>query len=186
MTYVPPPTKQDEHEKYTEIWKNPGYRVNSPAMRDHFDGISAWAEEHKMSQLIDFGAGKGTLDLALRAKGYAVHMLDLAENCLDQEVREALDEKLTFEQACLWDDKERHADGVICIDVLEHIPMSHVPTVVDHIHATATHGYCNAALFSHIVGGKDLHLTLRPPNWWFQYFPGAECTSTDSHAVMIW
>lgn len=186
MSDIRPTTEQDEYEKYTEIWKNPGYRINSPAMRDHFEGISEWVEKHKLHQLIDFGAGKGTLDLALRAKGYAVHMLDLAENCLDDDVREALDEELTFEQACLWDDTERHADGVICIDVLEHIPMTHVQTVIEHIHATATHGYCNAALFPHIVGGVDLHLTIMQPKWWFQFFPDAECVDAGSHAVMVW
>lgn len=183
-----PPTAEDELDKYSEIWKDPLYRINSPAMRDHFDGISAWAKEHGMSSIMDFGAGKGTLDLALRKAGYGVIMLDIAENCLDRDVREALDEFLTFEQVCLWHDDMQglRADGVICIDVLEHLPQQHVGTVARYIRETAPHGYCNAALFPHKVNGRELHLTLKKPAWWFQHFPEAECTATDSHALMVW
>ena len=187
------PSVDEEREKYTKTWKDPLYRMASPAMRDHSEAILAWADQHGMESIIDFGAGKGTLDLFLKKNGFQVHMLDLASNCLDRDVREALDENLTFEEVCLWDDAMagRHADGVICIDVLEHLPMAHVPTVVKYIRETAPHGYCNAALFPHQVNGVELHLTLKSPKWWFQHFPDAECSVTEkggreTHAVMVW
>lgn len=189
----PAPTVEEEREKYRQTWRDPLYRMASPAMRDHGESILTWARQHDMKTIMDFGAGKGTLDLFLKENGLKVHMLDLAENCLDRDVREALDDDLTFEEICLWDDEMagRHADGVICIDVLEHLPLAHVPTVVNYLRLTALHGYCNAALFPHQVNGVELHLTLKSPKWWFQHFPEADHIVTEkdgmeTHAVMVW
>lgn len=188
----PTPSVEEEREKYTKTWKDPLYRMASPAMRDHGDAILSWARQHGMKSLIDFGCGKGTLDLFLKENGFRVHMLDLAENCLDRDVRESLDDDLTFEEICLWDDAMagKSADGVICIDVLEHLPLKHVPQVIEYI-KQSPHGYCNAALFPHKVNGVELHLTLKSAKWWFQHFPEADCITMekggrDTHAVMVW
>ena len=188
-----PHLKQTEREKYTEVWNRPEARLQSPAMRDHFTEIKAWAEQHNLNKLVDFGAGSGVLDLALNKAGYKVHMIDLVPNCLNQEVRSALCETLTFEEACLWENNEYHADGVICIDMLEHLPTEHVPAVVNLIHSTAPHGFCNAALFTHTVAGKELHLTLKPPTWWVELFPNITYDPSlirrkDGliHVMMVW
>lgn len=180
-------TQESEKDKYTETWNTAWYRQNSPALRD-FRRIVAWAEKYNIQHILDFGCGSGKVDLALNDKGYSVRMLDIADNCLDRATKDALSASLTFETACLWDERvsQIRGDGVICIDVLEHLPEDKVDAVVDNILCAAPHGYCNAALFPHRYQGKELHLTLKPASWWFAKFPDARQSTNGKHAVMVW
>ena len=192
--------KEQEQSKYAEIWRMPGYRRVSPAFRD-IDNIRAWIDRHGIKRVVDFGCGKGQMDLALARDGVEVHMIDIANNCLDRDVREAVDRgELTFEQKCLWEPGvekiDPPVDGVICIDLLEHLPPEKVAKVIRKIKLVAPHGYINAALFPHEVAGQVLHLTVREADWWTRQFPEAQSrisaefhdlgNTAESHVYMEW
>ncbi len=61
-------------------------------------------------------------------------------------------------------------DGVICTDVLEHIPEDEVADFIDMLFGFATRfvfltihtGKANKTL----PDGRNCHLTIRPPEWW--------------------
>ena len=177
-----------EREKYTKTWGQSWYRQNSPALRD-LKHVRRWIDKHAIEHVLDFGCGSGKIDLCLRKDGRSVRMIDIAENCLDKETADALDSDLTFEVGCLWSDEmdSIRGDGVVCVDVLEHLPEDKVITVCEHIRNAAPHGYVNAALFPHRFKGEDLHLTLKPASWWFELFPDAtHSVRRNKHAFMVW
>ncbi|WP_407493157.1 hypothetical protein [Pseudooceanicola sp. MF1-13] len=62
------------------------------------------------------------------------------------------------------------SDGVVCMDVLEHIYLSDVPNVVEELFTLAKHllvvnvaCYEAAAL---LPNGENAHITVRKPHWW--------------------
>lgn len=179
-----------ECDKYERMWNVFEYRRTSPAFKD-LRRIKEWADKYALNHIVDFGCGSGRADKALSDAGYSVRMIDIAHNCLNKDVRESLSDTLTFETGCLWSDelKTVRGDGVICLDVLEHIPEEKVPAVVENIINAAPHGFVNAALYHDGFGkriGKTLHMTVKPAKFWFDLFPHAECTQRGSDAWMVW
>lgn len=183
-------TVDSERQKYEQMWGVSQYRRFSPAEKE-FDRVCKWLDKHAAQHVLDLGCGSGRLALKLAEKGYSVRMVDIAENCLDQKVRDNLSASLTFETDCLWSNSvwKMRADAVICIDVLEHIPPERVNEVVQNIRTAAPHGYVNAALYHDGFGariGKKLHLTVKPAGWWHEQFPGAQHSVRGNDAWMVW
>ena len=190
---------KSEADKYERTWTIPWYRRVSPAYRSR-QKIFEWVERHNIKSIVDFGCGKGQIDLELARSGIKVHMIDIASNCLDRDVRAAVDKgelPITFEQRCLWSPniENNKADGVLCIDLLEHLPPNRVAKVIRKIKLVAPHGFVNAALFPHVVNEHDLHLTVESASWWAAFFPDAEIRETQefetdnpasSHVYMEW
>ena len=170
------------------MWAIPGYRRNSPALRD-IGYVLEMLRDVEAHSVVDLGCGSGPASLRLHELGYDVQMLDIAHNCINDEVRAALCGSLRFDLACAWEPIGVRSDAVFCVDVLEHIPTEKVPDVVANLRAIAPHGIANAAMYKDGCGaaiGETLHLTVKPAEWWFSHFPDARCWVRDSDAWMRW
>lgn len=184
-----------ERTKYRRCWDSSIYRRSSPA-ENHLelvnevalrvDGIGPGA------RIIDYGAGTGRAALALARDGYQVHMVDLASNCLDLEVRAAVHAgELTFEEACLWEGGPWPGDLGLCCDVLEHIPQTKVHEVLARIIEGTPHALLQIDLFRDSMGprlvGEPLHLTVKPAAWWSAAVgEHAEITMCQSDGDKVW
>lgn len=169
------PANATEQQKYEEMWKHKEYRQVAPgehaAMR--FLGL---AQPKDDSTIIDFGAGtgRGAFMIALMGKKLHVKMLDFAANCLDESVKQYVQEQpefLDFKQHDLTQPvpDELKAEYGFCTDVMEHIPPKDVDTVLTNILAAAQHVYFQIACTEDHCGaliGHPLHLTVMPGSWW--------------------
>ena len=152
-----------EQEKYEQVWDNPAYRKVSPG-----ELVAKTFSEAIKGSVIDFGCGTGRAALLISEK-WPVMMLDHAENCLDDKVRQSLGPNLRFQKQCLWEPYERVADWGFCCDVLEHIPEEYVRDVIQNIKDS-----CREGAYLRIYLNKDngkfsdhpLHLTVKPFEWW--------------------
>lgn len=188
-------TKETEREKYESTWKKENYRHIAPAERDlqeFFKMVSmrmGW-------QVIDFGCGTGRAGIKLHQEGYSVLMLDIAENCLDEGVKEYIQGlnpwgmDCNFQTACLWDDDlikfaPHKANIGHCVDVMEHLPEDKIDAVLENMAAMCEQVYLQIALFPHVMDGVELHLTLKPAEWWIkkvgQYFNVIDSESNAKH-----
>jgi hypothetical protein len=65
---------------------------------------------------------------------------------------------------------ERRFDGVICTDVLEHIPEDDLPWILEEMFAFARlFVFGNIASYparKHLPNGENAHCTVRPKGWW--------------------
>jgi hypothetical protein len=69
------------------------------------------------------------------------------------------------------------SDGLICTDVLEHIPEEDIDWVLDECFGLARHFvYMSIASYPAqklLPNGWNAHLTIKPPNWWKAKFDRA-------------
>jgi hypothetical protein len=103
---------------------------------------------------------------------FEVFGFDISANCLDPFFDSIKDRVLTV--GCLWDPDDfcTSYDAIVCTDVMEHIPTRYVQQVLENFRrCTRNVCYLAVALFPDRFGphllGEPLHLTVKPPNWWY-------------------
>ena len=181
------PLTLSEADKYRRMWQHDDYRNYSPAHRLRAE-IDELLVESGSQAVLDLGAGTGRLSAWLLDERYDVHLIDIAENCLDHKVKDSLQDRLTV--GCIWelDPADFESDFVVCVDVLEHIPTPKVPAVARFIKDVAPHGFLQAATYPDHFGsriGETLHLTVKPPGWWAEHFPDAEVTTRGENVDIV-
>ena len=167
-----------EREKYKRMWEQPDYRRVAPG-EFAATAFLAQARLHHDAEVLDFGCGtgRGALMIALLG-GAKVTMLDFAGNCLDPEVRQALDTqngRLKFFECDLTKPITQRAAYGFCTDVMEHIPPEDVLKVLRNILLAAEHVFFQISCVPDEMGaliGEPLHLTVQPPAWWLQQITG--------------
>lgn len=111
-------------------------------------------------RLLDYGSGKGQQYLVDRVQD---HWGGLLPTCFDIGVPEFRDRPHGLFQ------------GLICTDVMEHIAPDDVPGVLadafgfldPHAHAFAFFAIaCRPAKKKTLSDGRNVHLTVKPPEWW--------------------
>ena len=63
-------------------------------------------------------------------------------------------------------------DASICFDVMEHIEPEYVDNVIKHIYDKTNYwtfqDICLKASYNYFPSGKNLHLTVKPAEWWIE------------------
>ncbi len=169
---IKPVEKDHEQAKYERMWGIGAYRDFAPG--EHAAQVFlAQANPKFGDHVIDFGAGtgRGALMLALMGR-VSVTMVDFAENCLDEDVRNALTTQhgaLKFVKADLRKHIPVGAKYGFCTDVMEHIPTEEVNQTLVNILRSAQHVFFQISLMDDHFGkeiGEKLHLTVQPFQWW--------------------
>lgn len=158
-----------ESAKYELMWAKPEYRRTAPG--EYFvDDFLCLSKPSKHDVVIDFGCGTGRGAMMIHAKTPAtVLMTDFAENCLDQDVRESLNDRLTFRRHDLTIPLDVEGCIGFCTDVMEHIPPEQVDLVLSNIVTAATKVYFNISTVPDHMGaliGEHLHLTVETHEQW--------------------
>jgi hypothetical protein len=163
-----------EQTKYEEMWKHPEYRQVAPG-----ESIaSVFLEQARPKQgaeVIDFGTGTGRGALVLAAiGGLKVRMLDFAENCLDDDVRQivaAQPHAMCFAKQDLTHPIPWSAEYGFCTDVMEHIPPEQVDAVLTNVLKASQHVFFQISCVDDVCGaliGQPLHLSVHDYSWWLK------------------
>lgn len=166
-----------ERRKYEKVWEHDNYRRFSPGLHGaKLVGLIEFFRRHDVRTILDAGCGSGRLMQQIITEfpdEFSVQGFDISENCLDPFFDDVRSEILTV--GCLWNaaDFNTPYDGIICTDVLEHIPTGHVPeTLLNLRRCTEKAAYLGIALFPDGYGqrilGEPLHLTVKEPQWWLE------------------
>ena len=132
--------------------------------------IATLCQETGSSSLLDYGSGKG-----------------------EQYTQQRQHERFGFPEPTCYDPgvpafavkpvdrtpRQAGFDGVLCLDVMEHVPEAHVDEVLAEIFGCARRFVYlvifTAAARKHLPDGRNCHLTQRPPAWWNERIRAAEC-----------
>lgn len=127
------------------------------------------------STVVDLGCGAATARLHLDYERYVG--IDIASRQIAMLDESCSDSSSFFLHGNLEDlDLSEHFDLAICIDVLEHIPVTRLlPAVLDRIVAIADQLVVSVSTVpsGHLSeDGENLHLTVRGFKWWRRLFKG--------------
>lgn len=164
-----------EKAKYEKAWKLDDYRKWSPGK----SCVPIFLETAKPKQgetMVDWGCGTGKASLALHEAGLDVTPVDFVTGCLDDDIQEVLGHK--FIEHDLSKPIELRSDYGFCCDVLEHVPEEQVDAVLETVLGNSTHVFFQISTVpdhfgSHI--GEQLHVTVKPYNWWLRKFAELGC-----------
>jgi len=120
----------------------------------HKKGMYKTVKETNSQTLLDYGSGKG--------HQYSVHNLDkywgVVVDCYDPYVKEF----------SILPNKKY--DGVVCTDVLEHIPEDKLDDLISTIFSKATKFVyfcvCTRAALKKFSDGSNVHVTIKTPEYW--------------------
>lgn len=141
--------------QYQEMHAQPKYFRGRDAQK-HFARIGRLVLDTATTTLLDYGCGKGE----------------------QYEQPIALQEAWGVDVTCYDPGVERFAakpngkmfDGVICCDVMEHIPEPHVETilrdVIAHASKFAFFSIATTPASKTLPDGRNCHLTIRSEEWW--------------------
>ena len=83
----------------------------------------------------------------------------------------------------------KNFDGIICTDVLEHIPIEDIPWVVNELFSFAKKFvYIKVACSfagSVLPSGENAHITVAGPDWWYGLIYGISNTFTNKEFSLI-
>ncbi len=164
-----------EREKYEALWQGvEGYRKVS--FGEMLVGPFLALTGAKPGQnIVDVGCGVGRASLTFSKLKIRTLMIDLSIECLDPEVKQALDVDdeglLDFIETCVWGRWVRFPpyDYAYCCDVLEHIPTEFTMLVVERCLQAAKKVFLHINFDPDHFGqtiGQPLHLTVKPFEWW--------------------
>jgi SAM-dependent methyltransferase len=169
-----------EQTKYEQMWEFDQYRQVAPG-EDIAPIFLRQARPRPGSHVIDFGSGtgRGALMIAMLGRCY-VHMLDFAENCLDEDVESAVQAQplLDFTQHDLTKEVQIAAQYGYCTDVMEHIPPEQVDVVLRNVLRAAQHVFFQISTVDDVCGeliGQALHLSVHPYQWWLEKLQALDC-----------
>lgn len=143
---------------YRDMHRNPK-RFRGKSLLFHTDAIGAAIEHHQARSLLDYGSGKGYQYTTARVhEAWGVPL----PTCFDPGYP-------PFSSR-----PTGRFHGVICTDVLEHVP----PHDIDHVVADLflyAERFVFAAISTRrarktLPDGRNCHLTIRPLAWWREKF----------------
>lgn len=155
-----------EQAKYELMWTHPEYREVAPGEICAQTFIDKFNPSGKV---IDFGCGTGRGALKLKEHGCDMLLLDFTENSRDLEAMGMPFKRVDLTQS--FDVPE--ADYGYCTDVMEHIEPEKVAQVILNIMSKVDKCFFQISTVPDVMGeliGQDLHLTVRPLEWWEDLF----------------
>lgn len=125
--------------------------------------------------VLDAGCGRGSLLNYMIENGIDAFGVELSKAACDlylQGVPHANADIIT------WADQGHTYPGLICTDVLEHIPPDQIDAVLEALSRLAPKALLGIANHSSIYEGHELHVIQEGRDWWLnrvrQYFPTVE------------
>ena len=145
--------REEALRKYTKVWKDRSYEENSFYYRGQVVNVISQLNMEKEEHITDWGCGSGLTAKEFCDKGFFVHALDIAPNCLSEKLEDQ--PRFYFSQECLWDlsDKVTDSEWLLCTYTLEHLPEKKMHAVLYQMHKKTKN--------------EGLHLTVRAARWWY-------------------
>ena len=137
----------------TMHWSNMDYRQNN-------QGLDLWSHwKHALStftSVLEVGCGNGKLCEYMANFCHDVTGIDMVEGPYDRKGYQF------YQRDIVNDPMHVEYDLTVCFDVMEHLDIKDVNTVLKKIGGTSDHLIMSIACY----GSPPLHLTVRTPGWW--------------------
>lgn len=164
--------EQSERSKYREIWQRGAYKSKSVHWLQNilkFYGDITYG-------ILDIGCGDGSFVTWLLNNGQDAYGCDITL----QGVNSCQIGR--YYECPAWDMpyKDASFDITVSMDVLEHIPTELIPATIKEIDRVTRHNSIHiiATFPDHTYNGHEVHLTVKPIEWWAEQFKVMQCHVT--------
>ena len=114
--------------------------------------------------VLDIGCGNGLLCSMLSDMGYKITGIDIADGEYDRSKYDFFQLDITSQE---WELDLSGIDTAICFDVLEHLEEKDIKAFINKMFNIGSKQIFSIA---HYRVSKCLHKTVRPLDWWEQFF----------------
>lgn len=114
-------------------------------------------------KIIDAGCGEGIHLKRLMSKGYDIFGIEISEVCCRKFLKDIPHENIDILSFC---NKGKRFDGLICMDLLEHIAPSQIEETVEALSGIAPTAFFGIANHSDVINGVELHPIKEDSLWW--------------------
>lgn len=114
-------------------------------------------------KMLDAGCGEGIHLKRLLKKEYDIFGIELSEVCCNRYLQGFPHENIDIVS---FAKKSQQFAGIICMDVIEHIPLDDVDETLKALSAMGPSVFLGIANHSDIIDGVQLHLIQEDSNWW--------------------
>jgi hypothetical protein len=145
----------------------PEYTFDGKSLLSQAPAIKSLCYEFNAKSILDYGCGKGRQYKKIAIKNQSGEVL-----CDSMQKYWNVDKITLYDPAFepynnLPIEK---SDGVICTDVLEHIPQEDIDWVIEELFSFANKFiFANIACFpakKHLPNGENTHCTIKESQWW--------------------
>jgi len=154
----------DGKEQVSAMEAYPGQQILS-----HLPRVRQLVREHGAETILDYGCGKGLQYSSVQLRDRNGKTGSVQDFWGVSEIRLYDPGIADFSEL-----PETPSDGVVCTDVLEHIPESDLLWVVEELYSQARKFvYVAVACYpaqALLPSGHNAHETVRPPRWWRELF----------------
>ena len=133
-------------------------------------------------KILDAGCGQGIHLKRLLKQGRDVFGLEVSEICCQKYLQGVPHECSDIAAFCR---KNRKFDGVICMDVLEHLAEDDLDEVLKGLSAVAPSACFGIANHSDVQNGVELHVIQKDSSWWEKKLSKYYRTSISVPSVFI-
>lgn len=168
-----------ESERKKDSKRTAAQTFSGKMLMEHAPTIGDLISRTSSHTLLDYGCGKGEAyqlkDIELEGGERAASLQDYWKL---EEIRRYDPGYEPFSAL-----PTQQYDGVVCIDVLEHITAPDLPWVLDELFGYARRFvFANIACYpakKHLPNGQNAHCTVREPQWWIGLIHGVAMRHTD-------
>lgn len=136
--------------------------------------------------VLDAGSGRGSVLRYMLDQGVDAFGIELSKSACDMYLQ-----GLPHANADIisWAKQGHRYEGLVCTDVLEHIPREELDGVLSALATMAPSGLLGIANHSSIHNGHELHVIQEGRRWWMkrlgQYFRSVEVVKPDAEDEVL-
>lgn len=155
-------TRIDDEGEITKVDRSLAFPGQS--IVEHIDSIKELCTKHRVKTVLDYGCGKAK-----------IYQPDYLHRCRPVKRVWRVDSISLYDPAVAeyCEVPKEPVDMVICTDVLEHIPLKSLDTVVRHIGSLAKKciflNVHTGKAFARLPNGENAHCTIRDIDWWGKF-----------------
>ena len=156
MEYSTETYKRIYDDAYTAI---DNYNYHNVVKDIYVDVYAAYVN----GKILDAGCGEGIHLKRMISSGHDAFGIELSTVCCDKYLQDIPHKNIDI----LSYAREGHSfDGLICMDVLEHIPPENINETLMALSKLSNSAFLGIANHSDIINGVELHLIREDKNWW--------------------
>lgn len=114
-------------------------------------------------KILDAGCGEGIHLKRMLKNGHDAYGIELSKVCCEKYLKDVPHENSDI---IGFAKKGQIFDGLICMDVLEHIPYENIDETIFSLSKMSNSAFYGIANHSDVLNGVQLHLIQENNNWW--------------------